>query len=345
MLSERMKKLITEIPKGENHIHIEGSIPAATALRLGKRNGIKLPFDTEEGMYEYISKNVKNLDTFMMCDRLINSVCLNEEDYYEVILDLGKDAYDQNIIYQELHLDYPLNEVRGIPMDVVIKGYDAGRRKVKELYNVDITFIAGLDRSLSSDMCVNFVRNLEPYLDIIPAIGMDCEEKGHPCIKHKASYDLATEMGLFKTAHAGEDDGSQNIWDAINVLGCQRVDHGVRSIEDDKLIDYLAERKILLAMCVRSNINCRLFPSVAEHSIKPLMERGVICSISSDDPPYVGNLLAEYETVADSEGLGFGEDQIIKLARNSLEYSINGQHNLKKFDEWVDNWKKVNPGK
>ena len=337
MLTERMKRFIREIPKGENHIHIEGSIPAKTAIKLAKRNHVKLPFDTEQGMYDYIRANVVDLNSFMRCDRLINSTCVNEEDYYEVIYALGQNAHEQNIIYQELHLDYPLNEIRGIPIDVVMKGYDAGRKMVKKDFGVEITFIAGLDRSLSPESCLNFVKEFEPYLYMIDGIGMDCEEKGHPCIKHKASYDLATQMGLFKTAHAGEDDGAQNIWDAIDVLGCARIDHGVRAIDDEKLIDYLVEKQILLAMCTRSNIHCKLFPSLAGHAIKPLMERGVLCSISSDDPPYVGDLICEFEGVADE--IGFTEDQLITLARNSLQYSINGQHLLPKFDAWVADWK------
>ena len=335
-MTERMRRLIAELPKGENHIHIEGSIPAKTALKLAKRNNIYLPFTTEQGMAAHIAENVVDLDSFMVSDRMINSVCINEQDYYDVVYDLGKDAHEQNVLYQELHLDYPLNEVRGIPIDVVMKGYDAGRKAAKRDFGIEIVFIAGIDRSLSSDTCVNFVRSLEPYLDIVDGIGMDCEEKGNPCIKHKASYMLAGQMGLFKTAHAGEDDGSQNIWDAIHELGCQRIDHGVRAIDDPALVKYLADHKILLAMCTRSNIMTRLFENLAAHSIKPLMQSGVICSISSDDPPYVGNLLYEYEGVADE--IGFDESQIIELARNSLAYSIKGQHLLPRFDAWVENW-------
>ena len=337
MLDERMKKLILEMPKGENHIHIEGSIPARTALKLAKRNGVALPFNTEDGMKAYISKNVVDLNSFMKCDRLINSVCLDEQDYFDVVYDLGEDAKNQNIVYQELHLDYPLNEERGIPIDVVMKGYEAGRQAVLANFGVEIVFIAGLDRSLPPKQCTAFVRNLEPYLDMIDGIGMDCEEKGYPCILHREAYEIAGKMGLFKTAHAGEDDGCQNIWDALNVLGCQRIDHGVRAIDDSALVRELADKKILLAMCTRSNAMTRLFPTPADHSIRPLMAQGVICSVSSDDPPYVGDLLWEYQGLV--ENLGFSEDEIIKLARNSLEYSIKGQHHLSNFDNWVRQWK------
>ena len=337
MLTPRMERLIREMPKGENHIHIEGSIPVRTTLKLAKRNGVALPFSTEEGMVSYIRSHCGGLDEFMACDRLINSVCQTEEDYYDVVYDLGEDAKRQNIVYQELHLDYPLNEERGIPMDVVMKGYEAGRQAVLKDFGVEIVFIAGIDRSLPPEQCTAFVKNLEPYLDMVDAVGMDCEERGYPCILHKEAYEIAGKMGLFKTAHAGEDDGCQNIWDALNVLGCQRIDHGVRAIDDPVLIRELADRKTLLAMCTRSNAMTHLFPTPADHSIKPLMDAGVVCSISSDDPPYVGDLLWEYQGVV--ENLGFDEDRIITLARNSLEYSIKGQHHLPAFDAWVKQWK------
>lgn len=337
MLTERMQTLIREMPKGENHIHIEGSIPARTALRLAKRNGVALPFDSEAGMKAYIAQNVRDLNSFMKCDRLINSACRTEQDYCEVVYDLGEDAKKQNIVYQELHLDYPLNGERGIPMDVVMKGYEAGRQAVLRDFGVEIVFIAGIDRSLPPEECVQFVKDLEPYLDMVDAVGMDCEEQGYPCILHKEAYEIAGKMGLFKTAHAGEDDGCQNIWDALDVLGCQRIDHGIRAVDDPVLVRELADRKVLLAMCTRSNTMSGVCADPAKHPIKPLTQAGVVCSISSDDPPYVGDLLWEYQGVA--ENLGFDEDALITLARNSLAYSIKGQRHLPAFDAWVKDWK------
>ena len=206
-MTPRMQKLIAEMPKAENHIHIEGSIPVRTALRLAKRNGVTLPADNEEDLLRYMRAQCGSLEDFMACDRLINSVCQKEEDYYEVIYDLGEDAKKQNIVYQELHLDYPLNEERGIPMDVVMNGYEAGRQAILRDFGVEIVFIAGIDRTLPPEQCAAFIRNLAPYRHVVDAVGMDCEERGYPCIMHKEAYDIAGELGLFKTAHAGEEGG------------------------------------------------------------------------------------------------------------------------------------------
>ena len=190
MLTSRQKQMLQEIPKAENHIHIEGSIPWALALELAEKNHVKLPVHSTEEIavwsQDLISR--KGLDGFMICDRTLNSVCLHEEDYEAVVLALAKEDQRQNIIYQELHLDYPLNEERGIPLKVVMEGYRSAQKKAKKLYGVEIVYIAGLDRTLSSERCLSFVKALRPYLDMVAGLGMDCEENGHPCIKHLESY-------------------------------------------------------------------------------------------------------------------------------------------------------------
>ena len=223
MLTSRQKQMLQEIPKAENHIHIEGSIPWALALELAEKNHVKLPVHSTEEIavwsQDLISR--KGLDGFMICDRTLNSVCLHEEDYEAVVLALAKEDQRQNIIYQELHLDYPLNEERGIPLKVVMEGYRSAQKKAKKLYGVEIVYIAGLDRTLSSERCLSFVKALRPYLDMVAGLGMDCEENGHPCIKHLESYREAKEMGLFLTAHAGEDGGADNIRNSWNI--CRNI--------------------------------------------------------------------------------------------------------------------------
>ena len=132
----------------------------------------------------------------MLCDRTINSVCITKEDYEAVVLALAKDAMKQNVIYQELHLDYPLNEERGIPMEVVMEGYRSAQKKAMEQYGVEIVYIAGLDRTLSPEQCERFVKNLEGYRDMVDGLGMDCEEKGHPCIKTSGKLQACRRYGI-----------------------------------------------------------------------------------------------------------------------------------------------------
>lgn len=344
MISEKLTELIRTIPKGENHIHIEGSIPGETAVKLAKRNKIELPFSSEEEMKKYIKKNVTSLDSFMASDRLINSVCINEEDFYEVILELGKRAKEQNIIYTEFLLDYPLNQVRNIPLKTVINGYEAGRQEAMKKYGIDITFIAGIDRSLSAEDSYQFIKSLEPYLGIITGIGMDCEERGNPCIEHKRAYELAEDMGLYLSAHAGEDPNAgdqavQNIWDAVERMHCKRIEHGVLSVNDRKLMNLLAEKEILLTICPLSNTMI-VYPDLSQHPLKRLMDQGIPCSINSDDPPYVGDLIENMIQTADA--LELTEEDIFDMERNSLKYSICGQQHLPVLEDWIHDWKENN---
>lgn len=340
MLTTRQMKLIVNMPKAENHIHIEGSIPWNLALELGRKNGVKLPADTVEGLRRWVQGIflTGGLNGFMICDRTINSVCQKEEDYEAVVLALAKDARHQNVLYQELHLDYPLNEERGVPIEVVMEGYRSAQKKAKELYGVEIVYIAGLDRTLSSEQCERFVRNLEVYRDMVDGVGMDCEEKGHPCIKHLESYKLAKDMGLFLTAHAGEDDGAYNIWDAIEKLGVSRIDHGCQSMHEPELLKYMKEQGILCAMCPTSNIMSGAAKSYAEHPAVTMMRAGVPISISSDDPPYMVDLVQEYAIAL--EEMHFTEDELIQTARNAFAYSIKGQKYLEQFDAWVNEFRR-----
>lgn len=335
MLTDRQVKLLTEIPKAENHIHIEGSIPWDLALQLAEKNHVKLPYTTVEEMGKWAAEMLAGdgLNGFMICDRTFNSVCLHEEDYEAVVMALAKNNAEQNIIYQELHLDYPLNEVRGIPMEVVMEGYRSAQKKAKELYGVEIVYIGGIDRTLSSEQCLNFVKNLERYKDMVVGVGMDCEERGHPCIKHLDSYREAKRLGFFLTAHAGEDGSDQNIWDALLELKVDRIDHGCRAAENPELMKYLAECQILLAMCPLGNTLSGAAESFEKHPFKTLLRAGVPVSISSDDPPYCKTLTEEL--MLDMEKMELTEEEMVRVIRNGFAYSICGKHYLPMFDAWV----------
>ncbi len=340
MLSSRLMDLIVNIPKAENHIHIEGSIPWELAFKLAKRNGVKLPVDTVEEMRKWGAEMIAkdSLNGFMICDRTINSVCQKVEDYEETIVELARNASRQNIIYQEYHLDYPLNEERGIPMDVVMEGYRRGKERALKEFGVDIAYIAGIDRTQDPKKGYEFVDALQKYGDLVEAVGMDCEEKGYPCKDHKEAYDLARERGLFLTAHAGEDDSDQNVKDAIEILHVQRIDHGCAASENPELMKYMAEHKIMCAMAPYGNSIGGHVADNKQHPAKILMRNGVPVSISTDDPPYTQDMIQEYAFML--EQVEITEDEMITCARNAFEYSIRGQKYLPAFDKWVEEFKK-----
>ncbi|GEM_PF-1141968 len=339
VITTRQMKMILDMPKAENHIHIEGSILPRTLLRLAERNHVSLPVKTEMDISNYIVEHVHSLNTFMECDRLFNSVCQKEEDYEEVIYDLAVDAKEQNIIYQEYFLDYPLNEERNIPLEVVMEGYRAGKKRAMEELGVDIVYMAGIDRTLPPEQCYSFISKIDKYLDMVEGIGMDCEEIGNPCRNFVDSYRLGEEMGLFLTAHVGEDRGVEHgdleIWDALRVLNCKRIDHGCQAIKDERLMNYLAENQILLTVCPTANVGSRNVPSYGEHPVREFYKRGIPCSVNSDDPPYSGDLVQQYARMLSL--VGMEEHELINMARNAFEYSIRGKKYLPLFDEWCNN--------
>lgn len=335
MLSERIRQLIAQMPKGENHIHIEGSIPAQTVLELAQRKGVQLPYTTAAALDHYFQTHVKDLTTFLDCYRLINTLCVDAEDYYEVVLAIGRDAAQQSIIYRELMLDFPPLRAQNGAFDAVIRACDQARKKAAADYSVDMPLITSIDRTLPPETCLAYVRQFEPHLDIIDALGMDYDEVGHPPAEHKASFDLARQMGLYTTCHVSEV-GPEYAWEALQVLQCDRIDHGACSIEDDRLVDYLAEKKILLTECPTSNVVTGLYPTLAEQPLKQLLRRGVICSLNSDDPAFFGNLIMEFERAA--EQMQLTEEDIIALNRNSLQYSIRGQRHLEALEQWLQGW-------
>lgn len=338
MIQPHQKKMIESMPKAENHIHIEGSIPLHLAVELAEKNHVLLPCDTAHGLRQWIkdTKGSYGLNGFMYCNRKINSVCVHEEDYEAVVMELAKQAKEQNIIYQELFLDYPLNEERGIPIEVVMDGYITAKKRAMDELGVELVYIAGLDRTLSSEQCVYFVKKLEKYLDYVDGLGMDCEEKGHPCRKHVESYRLAEEMGLFLTAHAGEDaavkDGYWNIWDALELLHVKRIDHGCQTVKDPALVKYLAEHEILCTICPTANVGSRNVESFETHPAMEMFRKGIPCSINSDNPPCSDNLNQNYEKAIDL--MGFTEQELVDMARIAFKFSIKGDKYLPLFDRW-----------
>ena len=176
-------------------------------------------------------------------------------------------------------------------------------------------------------------QKLEKYHDMVAGIGMDCEEKGHPCIKHLDSYLEAKRQGFFLTAHAGEDGSDQNIWDALLKLHVDRIDHGCRAAENPQLMQYLTEHDILLAMCPYGNVLGGAAKSFEEHPFKTLLHAGVPVSISTDDPPYCVTMIEELEI--DMEKMGLTEQEMIKIIRNGFAYGIDGKKYLPMFDAWV----------
>jgi adenosine deaminase len=321
MITPQLKEFIRRIPKAELHCHLEGAIQPATLITLAGRHDIPLPFSDEAGaakFYEFTS-----LNQFLGIFALACGTLRTAADFETITLDLAADAARQGITYREVFFTYAYHERRNIPWSEVVSGIAAGRAQGKAQYGVEMAFIADIDRTISPEDGVRLAemayadRSLAPII----GIGLDSQEIGYPAQRHEPAFDRAKSLGLHRVAHAGEDVGPESVWDAIESLQVERVDHGVRSIDDPALIARLAETQLPLTVCPLSNIALKVYPTLADHPFKRLMDGGVFVTINSDDPPmFHSDVIDNYEAVAGT--FGFGPDEIQKIARNSFAGSF-----------------------
>jgi adenosine deaminase len=316
MLTKELKAFIQRIPKAELHCHLEGSIQPVTLLKLAARHSIKLPFEDEESAKKFYE--FENLNQFIDILSLTSSTLQTAEDFKTITVEFGADAARQNIAYREVFFSYDAHRNRGIEWETVISGIAAGRIESKERYGVEMWFIADMDRTTDPEASLSMVELAHKSREQagIIGVGMDSKEALNPASRHKVAFDRAKELGFRLVAHAGEDAGAESVWDALD-MGVERIDHGVRSIEDDKLLQRLVEIQIPLTVCPISNIQLKIFPNMAAHPIKRLMDAGVFVTVNSDDPPmFHADVVKNYLQVADTFNLT--ADDVEKLARNSF---------------------------
>ena len=338
MLDPMLKVFIERVPKTELHCHLEGAIQPATLLKLAARHGIELPFSDETGarkFYEFSS-----LNQFLGIFALACSTLQTAADFETITLDLGADASRQGIPYREVFFTYAYHQRRGISWDEVVKGIAAGREKARQMYGVEMWFIADIDRTIDPLDGVRTVEMAHASRDVagIIGVGLDSQEIDYPAKRHKPAYDRAKELGLHRVAHAGEDVGPESVWDALESLDVERVDHGVRSIDDPDLVKVLADRQIPLTVCPLSNIELKVYPNLAAHPVKRLKDAGVLVTLNSDDPPmFHCDVLDNYFAVADTFELDL--ENVVGFARNGFKASFLPQSEkesyLKRFDEAV----------
>ena len=312
---------LLKLPKVELHNHLEGgSMYPDLALKFAKRNKMTLPFDDAESAKAFY--RFTSLDQFISILRTTVSTLNTAEDYADAIERHGEEAAKQNILYHELFLTYGLVSRRGVKWEAIVEGVEEGIKRNAEKHGVDTAIVVDLDRTLPAEIALEHVKLAERDRERICAlgIGLDCQERGYPAVRIKDSLDYAKAAGFRLTSHAGEDGGPESVWDALS-CGVERIEHGVQSYEDPKLLKHLAENKILLTVCPISNIQLKVFPTMEEHSLPKLLEAGIPVCVNSDDPPMFDCcLMDELVTVEDTFHLG--ESALIKMLRDGIEGSF-----------------------
>jgi adenosine deaminase len=314
-----LEGFVRGLPKAELHMHVEGSLEPELMFELARRNGVNLPFKTVEAVREaYAFSNLQDfLDIYYQGARVL----LTEDDFKDLALAYFHRLHADGGVHAEIFFDPQTHTERGLPFAVAADGLLAGMAQAQRELGVTSKLILCFLRHLDEDAAFATLRAAEPYLDRITGVGLDSSEVGHPPSKFARVYEAARERGLKTVAHAGEEGPPDYVWQALDLLEVDRIDHGNRSLEDDALIRRLVEDGMTLTVCPLSNLKLCVTPDLAQHPIRHMLDLGLRATVNSDDPAYFGGyLLDNYMAVA--KAVGLDRAHLTRLARNSFTGSF-----------------------
>ena len=320
-----LERFITQMPKVELHVHLEGSVQPQTLLKLAQRHNVTLPADDLEGLQQWYS--FRDFNHFLQIYMTISG-CLRSADDIELIArELLIGQAEQNILYSEVtftpHNQYANN---GLGFHEQIDAVNRAREWGEQQLGVQMGIIVDIPRHIppaEGDLIASWV--IERYGDGIIAFGLGGPEVGNPPGKFRSAFDRVRTAGIPCILHAGETEGPASIWEAIEVADSRRIGHGVRAVEDPKLMDYLREKQIPLEVCPGSNICLKIFPSLAEHSLPKLLEHSLYVTINSDDPPMFNTSLTD-EYLMGHKTWNWNVETIKDFVFNALNASLLQEH-------------------
>ena len=331
---ERLPALLCAMPKAELHIHIEGSLEPELIFALARRNGVALPYASVEALRAAYA--FTDLQSFLDIYYAGASVLLQEEDFFDLGMAYFKRAAADNVVHAELFFDPQTHTERGVSMGTVIGGLARACHTAQRELGVSGLLILCFLRHLSEAAAFETLAQALPFRGQFIGVGLDSGERGNPPEKFARVFARCRELGLRLVAHAGEEGPPAYIWSALDVLKVDRIDHGVRCVEDAALVEHLAARRMPLTVCPLSNVKLCVYPTLADHPLPAMLEAGLCVSINSDDPAYFGGYMNQnfVETFAALPQLG--APQAYRLARNSLAASFMPQAEQQRFIAALD---------
>lgn len=304
------------LPKAELHLHIEGTLEPELAFALAARNGVTLPYaDTEALRTAYL---FEDLQSFLNLYYALMAVLRTEDDFTALADAYLTRAAAQGVRHAEIFFDPQAHTARGVPIGTVVEGLGRALERSEEKHGISTQLIMCFLRDQSAESALETLEAARPHLHRISAVGLDSAEVGHPPAKFREVYEAAGALGLRKVAHAGEEGPPAYIREALDVLGVERIDHGLRCLEDPELVARLVADRVPLTLCPLSNVRLRAIDTLEQHPLPAMMDAGLLCTVNSDDPAYFGGYVADtFHAV--HEALGLDHEQLRTLARNSFE--------------------------
>ena len=318
-MSEISHKWLNGLPKIELHLHIEGTLEPELLFRLAKRNSIQLPFNSVNEVKK--AYQLSNLQDFLDIYYQGAEVLLHKQDFYDLTWAYLLMCSQQNVMHVEPFFDPQTHTVRGVPFETIVSGIAEALADGKAKFGITSRLIMCFLRHLSEESAIETLKSSEQFTDVIYGVGLDSAEMGNPPEKFVNVFSKAKGMGYKLVAHAGEEGPASYIWSSLDVLNVQRIDHGIRAIDDPDLMLRLIESQMPLTICPLSNVKLRVFDTMASHTILDMLDLGVCVTVNSDDPSYFGGYMTE-NFLALYDSLELSRDQAIRLINNSIDASF-----------------------
>ena len=324
---------IQEIPKAELHLHIEGTFEPELMFEIAGRNKLKLKYDSVADLKA--AYNFNNLQEFLNIYYSGAHVLLEEQDFYDLTWAYLEKIHSQQVLHTEVFFDPQTHTSRGVSFQKVISGIYRALQDGEKKLGISFKLILSFLRHLSEEDAFLTLEEALPYKSWITAVGLDSSEKGHPPNKFERVFTKAREEGFLTVAHAGEEGPAEYVWEALHLLKVSRIDHGNRSLEDDRLVAELVRSKMPLTVCPLSNLKLKVVQDMSRHPLSEMLRKGLMATVNSDDPAYFGGYMNEnYQAVAES--LNLSREDIVCLARNSFQASFLNEDEKNRYLSLID---------
>ena len=327
---------IASMPKVELHLHIEGSLEPEMLFDLGKRNAVALPFASAAEVRQ--AYNFGNLQDFLDIYYQGMSVLQTELDFYDLTFAYLKKCQADNVMHTEIFFDPQGHTSRGVAFETVLNGITRALNDGQEKLGISSNLIMCFLRHLSEENALKTLEQALPHKDKIVGVGLDSSEVGHPPSKFERVFTRARAEGFKSVAHAGEEGPPAYVWEALDVLKVDRIDHGNRALEDEKLTARLVKEGIALTVCPLSNLKLCVVNDLRQHPLRTMLDKGLKATVNSDDPSYFGGYMND-NFIRIAEALNLEKQHVVTLTRNAIEASFldrDGKQALsKRLEDWM----------
>lgn len=325
---------LQQLPKTELHLHLEGTLEPELMFELAERNGIQLPYASVDELRK--AYQFTQLQDFLDLYYQGADVLRTEQDFYDLTMAYLHHCHEDGVVHVEPFFDPQTHTARGIAMETVVNGISSALADGEKRFGITSGLILSFLRHLSEEDAFETLEAALPLREHFIGIGLDSSEFGHPPEKFVNVFNKVRELGFHIVAHAGEEGPADYIHQALDLLQVERIDHGVRCVEDEALVQRILDEQIPLTVCPLSNTKLKVFAEMADHNLMELLDQGLRITINADDPAYFGGyLLKNFQAVRD--GLGMSREQALQLARNSFTASFlsaeEKQAHLLRLDE------------